>query len=332
MYVERDITSIFQKLSQVYNMIAMVGARQAGKTTFLKHMMEDQDSSYILFDDPDARILFNEDIKKFELQYVEGHEITVMDEVQYCTDAGSKLKYLVDSGRKMWITSSSEIILGKEILSYLVGRISVLHLYPFSIHEFLSAKGVRALIPEILQRNIWEHMTYGGYPKVVTTPDPSLKKVILKDLFETMLLKDVAKTFSITETASLERLIQYLAVINGGIISYDTVADDLNISYRTLKKYLDAFSKSYLIVEVRPYSTNPKKEITKQPKIYFIDTGIRNTIVKQFNPEPDGILFENYTLTELIKMGLTPKYWRTKSKAEVDFIVERDNNLTFSVV
>jgi len=306
-------------------MIAVVGPRQAGKTTFLKRMMKDDDSAYLLFDDPDVRGLFNQDIKKFELQYLEGHEITVMDEVQQCTDAGSKLKYLVDTGRKMWITSSSEILLGKEILSYLVGRISILHLYQFSIHEFLNAKGIKAFTPIMLQRNVWEHMTYGGYPQVVITSDPAVKKAQLRDLLETILLKDIANSFSIPDTLPLERLIQYLAAINGGIMAYDAVANDLRVSFRTLKKYLDAFVKSYLITEVRPFSTNPKKEITKQPKIYFVDTGIRNTIVKNFNQEPHGTLFENYVLSELTKMGFTPKYWRTKSKAEVDFIVEMEN-------
>ena len=121
---------------------------------------------------PDARSLFEEDVKKFERQYVEGYEITVLDEVQYCRDAGSKLKYLADKGRKIWLTSSSEVILGKEILSYLVGRVSILRLYPFSLPEFLLSKGLKELTPDTAQRSIWEHIAYGGYPKAVI-PGPS---------------------------------------------------------------------------------------------------------------------------------------------------------------
>jgi len=111
MYVDRDITSWFNELEKIYNMIAVVGPRQAGKTTFLKRMMEGSDSSYISFDDPDNRELFNADIKKFEMQNMRRSDLTVLDEVQYCNEAGSKLKYLVDSDHKMWITSSSEILL-----------------------------------------------------------------------------------------------------------------------------------------------------------------------------------------------------------------------------
>jgi hypothetical protein len=304
-----------------------VGPRQAGKTTFLKEHMKHLHSSYVLFDDPDARALFEEDIKKFEKQYIEGYDVTILDEVHYCKDAGMKLKYLIDKGRKIWATSSSETILGKEVLSYLVGRISVIRLFQFSLREFLKAKGQKEFTPKILERNIWEHLTYGGYPKAVTTEDFELKKLILRDLHETILLKDVARAFSIDDTDTLEELTRYLSVNIGNVISYDNVSRDLKISFQTLKKYLGALEKSYVIVRLQPFYTNKTKEITKQPKIYFVDTGLRNVVAKTLGNEPDGALFENYVLSELIKMGFSPKYWRSKSKAEVDFILEKEGNV-----
>ncbi len=323
-YIEREITEKFRKVQSIYNLIAIVGARQAGKTTFLKEQMKQARCSYVLFDDPDARALF-EDIKKFEKQYAEGYEITVLDEVQYCEDAGRKLKYLADTGKKIWITSSSEIILGKEILSYLVGRVSILRLYPFSLREFLTSRGQKEVTPAILERNIWEHAIYGGYPKVVLAEDPEAKEIILKDLYDTMILKDVARTFSIEDIRALEEFAKYLSLNIGGMVSYENISRDIKISFQTIKKYLDAMEKSYIIVRVPPFYTNKTKEIIKQPKIYFLDTGLRDIVAKTFGAEPDGNLFENYVLSELIKLGFMPKYWRTKSKAEVDFIVERDN-------
>jgi hypothetical protein len=199
MYIEREINEQFKKVVNTYNAIAVVGARQAGKTTFLKEKAKEFNSSYVFFDDPDVRELFNYDIKKFEIQYLESHDVTVLDEVQYCKEAGIKLKYLVDKGKKIWITSSSEIILGIEILSYLVGRVSIIRLYPFSLREFLIAKGQKVVTTGILERSIWEHLTYGGYPKVVMNDDTEIKKIILKDLYDTMVLKDVAMTFSIED-------------------------------------------------------------------------------------------------------------------------------------
>jgi len=327
MYIERDMRVKFDKISNNYNMVVVVGARQAGKTTFLKKQIENKNSSYILFDDPDARSLFEEDVKKFEKQFILSYDISVLDEIQYCKDAGRKLKYLVDSDHKLWITSSSEIILSKDILSFLVGRVSIIKLYPFSLREFLSAKNQKELTPKILERMVWEHATYGGYPKVVLTEDIDIKKTILRDLYETMLLKDVARTFSIDDIRSLEEFAKYLAFSIGGIISYDTISNNLSMSFQTVKKYLDAMEKSYLIYRVLPFFTNKKKEIVKQPKLYFVDTGLKNIIANTFEVNIDGKLFENYVLTELLKIGFKPKYWRTKNKTEVDFIVEIDNKI-----
>lgn len=327
MYVERDIKEVFEKISSIYNLVAVTGARQAGKTTFLKERMKRLHSSYILFDDPDVRGLFEEDIKKFEKQYMEGYEVSVLDEVQYCKDAGMKLKYLADRGKKMWVTSSSEIILGKEILSYLVGRVSILKLYPFSLAEFLVATRHKEVTSSVLERNVWEHMNYGGYPKVVMTDEIEIKKIILKDLYDTMILKDTARTFSIEDIRALEEFSKYLSLNIGKVLSYENISRNIKISFPTLKKYLDAFEKSYLIVRVQPFYSNKTKEITKQPKVYFVDTGLRNSVARAFDAGQEGNLFENYIFTELLKMGFLPKYWRSKSKAEVDFVVEKGRDV-----
>ena len=212
--------------------------------------------------------------------------------------------------------------MSKEILSYLVGRVSIIRLYPFSYTEFLRAKKQKATTSAISKRLVWEHMTYGGYPKVVLTKDPDMKKIILRDLYETMILKDVARTFSINDMDALERLTRYMALNTANLISYDNVGKAMGITFPTLKKYLDAMEKSYLIVRVKPFYTNKNKELTKQPKIYFLDCGLRNIIAGDFPIEPKGNEFENYVFSELIKSGHMPKYWRSKTKAEVDFILE----------
>ncbi|HIH32492.1 TPA: ATP-binding protein [Candidatus Woesearchaeota archaeon] len=324
MYVERELNIRFKKLLQIYRIIAVVGPRQSGKTTFLKaHLPEN--AGHLLFDDPDIRMIFDDDIKKFEQQYIEGKELVILDEVQYANSPGQKLKYLADVGRKIWITSSSEILLSKNVLAFLVGRVSILRLYPFSITEFLKAKNINITTRQIIEREIEEHIRYGGYPKVVITSDVELKKIILKDLYETMILKDIARAFSISDINSLEKFTEYLAINNSGQLSYDSIAQTIKISFQTIKKYLDAMEKSYFITVIRPFFTNKNKELSKQPKIYMLDTGLRNIIVKNF--DVDGKNFENYVLTELIKSGYTPKYWRTKTKTEVDFIIERDNKI-----
>lgn len=327
MYVEREIVQQFKKVSKIYNIVTLVGARQSGKTTFLKEQMKGINAVYLSFDDPDIKAIFEEDVKKFENQYLGNYDVGVLDEVQNCKNAGQKLKYLADKGRKLWITSSSEIILSKEVLSYLVGRVSIIRLYPFSIFEYNKAKEQKELTKKIKERNVWEHLTYGGYPKIISLGDIELKKTVLKDLYDTMVLKDIARTFSIEDINSLENFIRYLSFNISSIFSYDSVSNSLNISFQTIKKYLDAMEKSYLLTRIQPYYHNKNKEITKQPKIYFIDTGLRNHISKNFNSDFDGKVFENYVLSELVKIGFFPKFWRTKTKAEVDFIVEKGREI-----
>ena len=324
MYVKRDIEEFFDKVAEVYKIVAIVGARQAGKTTLLRKKLNEEGGNYISLDDPDARELFNEDIKKFERQYIEKGKVTGIDEVQYGKDAGIKLKYLADKGNRLWVTSSSEIILGKDVLSCLVGRVSIIRLFPFSLKEFLRALEVKEVTKKMKERIVWEHMAYSGYPKVVLTDDIDMKRVILRDLIETMLLKDVSRTFSIENMESLEKLTRYLAINTGSIVSYENVTGFLGISFQTLKKYLSAMEKSYIIKTVQPFYTNKAKELTKKPKIYFVDTGLRNVITKEYDIETTGKIFENYVLTELLKLDLSIRYWRTKSKVEVDFIAERD--------
>lgn len=327
MYVERSLAQTFVKLTKTYPIVAVVGARQAGKTTFLKEHARKIKASYLLFDDPDIRNLFEEDVKKFEKQYIEGFDVAILDEVQYCKGAGRNLKYLADTGKKLWLTASSEAILSRDVLSYLVGRVSVLRLYPFSLSEFLSARNQKATTRQMMERNIWEHLLFGGYPKVVLTEDIELKKTILRDLYDTMVLKDVSRTFSIEDINSLQEFTKYLALNIGNLLSYEKICQNLTLSFQTVKKYLNAMEKSHLIMRVKPFFNNKTKELTKQPKIYFIDTGLRNIITNNFETEPDGKLFENYVFSELLKMGHMPKYWRTKSKAEVDFIIEKDKEV-----
>jgi uncharacterized protein len=328
MYIERTLKNLFEKVLKIYPVVAVVGARQCGKTTFLKEELNKigpSDFSYLSFDDPDVREIFEKDIKEFEEQFLKKGRVSILDEIHYCKDAGQKLKYLADKGHKLWITSSSEMILSKEVLSYLVGRVSILRLYPFSFKEYLLSKNQKSSLDKIMKRLVKEHILYGGYPKVVLTPDIELKKVILLDLYNTMVLKDIASTFSINDIKSLESFCKYISFNIGNVFSYGSISNALDISFQSSKKYLNALEKSHLILRISPFFRNKLKEISKQPKLYYLDTGLRNLISKDY--KIDGHLFENYVASELIKGGHSLKYWRTKAKAEVDFIVEKEKDI-----
>lgn len=320
MYVERELANFFNELIKHFSLIALVGPRQAGKTTFLKNRAVEK-LDYLLFDDVDIKRIFDEDIKSFERQFLSKDRIAILDEIQVVDEPGRKLKYLVDTGYRLWITSSSEIILSQKVLSYLVGRVTIQRLFPFNLFEFLSAKKIQIQDQILINRELKDHIKFGGYPKVVLTDLIEIKKTILRDLLETIVLKDIAFNFSINDILTLQKMIEYLAANVCSILNYGSINQALKISFPTIKKYLDALEKSYIIYSVRPFFTNKNKELSKQPKIYFLDNGILNQTLKDY--EINGLKFENYIFTEILKAGFHPKYWRNKHKNEVDFVIEK---------
>ncbi len=326
MYVERDLEGIFQKMTLMDKAIALVGPRQSGKTTFLKKRISES-VNYLLFDDPDIRSLFEEDVKAFQSHYLEGNDVTILDEVQNCKDAGINLKYLNDTGNRVWITSSSELLLGKQVLSYLVGRVSILRIYPFSLSEFMRANKQLPSDRKQVLRSVRDMVAFGCYPDIVLTKDPELKEIQLRNLYETIVLKDIAKVFNIDDIDALQRTIRYLSNMFTGMVNMDNISRNLSISFKTLRFYILAMEKSYLIRSVRPYFTNPNKELVKQPKIYFLDNGMRNIISGNIGMKVDGTSFENLVFTELLKLGYEPKYWRKKTGLEVDFIIPIGNEM-----
>jgi hypothetical protein len=273
--------------------------------------------------------LFDRDIKHFERQYLAEGGLTGLDEAHYGSDAGRKLKYLADRGHRLIISSSSELMLSRQGLSQLVGRVGVIRLFPFSLAEFGQAAGLVETTPAVKARLLWEHAVYGGYPKVALSPELEDKRTILDSIYSTLLYKDVAQNFSITDLAGLERLVRFLAGNIGSLLSFQTAARVTGLSYPTLKKYLAALEKIYPISLITPLAANPNKEIVKQPKAYLLDTGLRNTVLGQYPAtlEDQGALFEDYVLTELLKQAVSLKYWRTKAGAEVDFVVQTGKSL-----
>jgi len=115
------------------------------------------------------------------------------------------------------------------------------------------------------------------------------------------------------------------------------LSKNLSIDNKTVKRYLELLEKAFIIYTLRGYSRNLRKEISKKPKYYFYDTGIRNAVIANFNPveirNDVGQLWENFLVMERIKkQSYQPLYannffWRSWTKKEVDFVEERDGKL-----
>ena len=355
-YVRRRLEDKIWKYINSPEIIAIVGPRQSGKTTLLLRIFEKLNQKknkvdFLSFEDKKILSIFEEDIDTFVELYVQGKKYLFIDEFQYAKNGGKKLKYIFDSHKiKIFISGSSSIDLTVKALKFLVGRIFIFELYPFDFEEFLDYKDAnylrllkkfkqrfKKLLPVKINNDIHsqfiryydEFTIFGGYPRVVTAKDYEEKKEVLKNIFNTYFAREVKDILGLIDDYKLLKLIKGLALQVGNLIEYSELSNLSELSYPTLKKYLNFFEKTFVCNLVKPFFKNKRTEIVKNPKIYFFDTGLRNAVIEDFrglDSRPDeGGLLENAVFQEMIKNGEKINYWRTKERQEIDFILTKEN-------
>jgi len=344
MYIQRDLEAKLRRYLGAREILAIVGPRQCGKTTLMEHVFKGlKNAKFISFEDREALELFSKDISAFADIYLKGVDYLFIDEFQYARKGGKQLKYLYDSFRtKMVVSGSSAPELSVQSLKYLVGRIFILNLYPLSFSEYLRYKNPRLFgiyarsafsepVVERLNSHYREFAVYGGYPRVALARAPDEKREVLKNIYNTYLLREIREILQLPDDFKLSQLMKILALQTGGIVNYNELSSSSGMAYHELKRSLNVLMKTFVCAESRPFFTNKKKELVKAPKVFFLDNGFRNTIAGNFQPiadRPDsGQLNENFVASELVKSGIELRYWRTKAKAEVDFIAESEGSL-----
>ena len=357
MYIKRQLEAQIEPFLAKKEVISIIGPRQAGKTTFIQNLAkrferEGKKVKFITFEKKADLDLFNNNVEDFK-KIAEQYEIVFIDEFQYSRDGGQKLKYLYDTTRtKFIISGSSSLELTFQTGKYMVGRLIEFFLTPFSFREFLSAKDremfiilenisgadifnfnlKNALGREINSRlaaRLEEYLIFGGYPAAVLSAGAEEKKKVLEGIYDKYLLKDIKDLLRLATDNELDRLGKFLAGQIGNIIKYQELAGACGLNYKELKKHLNILSKTYIISLVAPFFTNKRTELVKNPKVYFNDLGLRNYSLADWRAAGSrndlGALAENYgfmLLKNIFSRGL--KYWRSKAKAEVDFVVEKE--------
>jgi len=335
MYVQRTLEEQIQKYLTKKEIIAVIGPRQSGKTTLIKHIFEGLNNVNIIsLEDVSTLNLFKNDITSFIEIYIKGYDYVFIDEIQYSENSGKQLKYIYDTQNvKLFVSGSSSVEISIRSLKYLVGRIFVLELYTFSFEEFLSVKNSKLYnvyktktfgveINKKLQSYIDEFLIFGGYPRVVLSDEKEEKITVLKNIYNTLLLREVKDLFGIANNDNLIKLIKALSLQIGNLINYKELCDISGFNFPLLKKNLNILELLFICKRCFPFSKNPRTELVKNPKIYFFDYGLRNMIINNFSFERSdkGAMYENLLYSELLKKGKELNYWRTKSGAEVDFI------------
>ncbi len=331
----------------------LVGARQVGKTTIIKkvfHELEQQGENVLFFNmdfEDDARFFDSQQnlLRKIQLEFGNKSGYVFIDEIQQKQDAGRFLKGLYDSDLpyKFVVTGSGSLELKEKISETLTGRKYLLEMHSVSFYEFIDyktkykytdrLKQFCEIEHEKLNALLNEYMTFGGYPKIVSENDVQQKAEVMNEIFTSYITKDITYLLGVRVPDRFTRLIQLLAVGCGGLINYARLATDVGISVDTLKKFLWYAEQTFVISIITPFFTNQKKELTKSPVVYFNDMGMCSFGLGRYGVrvpinKNDGFLFQNFVfqlLKNKFEKGLIRvKYWRTKDKAEVDFVVHNN--------
>lgn len=349
-YIKRIIETEILPFINRREVISLLGSRQSGKTTLLKHLQENlikknKKIAYITFENKQSLQLFN-DPEEF-IAFYQDYDILIIDEFHYAKEGGQKLKFLYDTtDKKFLISGSSSLELTFQTGKYMVGRMVTFKLSPFSFEEFLLAtneslfnvyslnKPLSQIIKYHLMKNFETYLIYGGYPAVVLTKSKTEKEKILEGIIENYLLRDIKDLLTLITEDELILLTKLLATQIGNLINYNELSTLSRLPYKQLLKHLEILKKTYIVDLVRPYSTNKRTELVKNPKVYFFDLGFRNYLLgdfRSFDKRQDiGALVENYIFTKLSsnqKITTRINFWRTKSGAEVDFIIEKQGNI-----
>jgi len=337
--------------------LIITGARQVGKTTLLKQIyryLEEQGQPvyFINLEDPDYLKLLNEHPRNiFNLyQYPEEKKSFILvDEIQYLDNPTNFLKYLYDEyadHMQLIVSGSSAFYLDVKFKDSLAGRKKIFTLPTLTLDEFLTFKErpelsdmvkkipVRQLtiqhLPLSAQREIEnyinEYMIYGGYPRVVLSTDPHEKIEILLELLTSYIKKDILES-GIKNDQNVLALLRILADQTGSLLNVNSLSKILRLSHSAIENYIYILKKAFILFTISPFAHNIRSEIRKMPKIFFADTGLRNALLKNFEPlglrRDRGDLYENFIFRQLSdRVSIDEiKFWRTQQGNEVDFVI-----------
>lgn len=362
-YIERELERPIKDRLGSGKALFILGARQVGKTTLLKHLMEEVGSDYSLYYDielPENLETFSGSVEnilarlRFDRLKQTGKTYVFLDEIQYLKDFSKMIKIFVDhhAGEFQFVmTGSSSLLIKHQFGESLVGRKEIVILYPLSFAEFCLFRGEPKIADKIRENSIvpdnplWqiaskmegliaEYTVFGGFPEVVAQPNGKLKAELLNEIVSSYIIKDIKHILQIEKIGEFNRLIRNLAGSIGKEVNVSALGRNVGLHQETIKKYIMTLEESFIISTIRPYYAQLDKELRKLPKVYMIDTGIRNMLLNDFGDlqvrMDRGELIENVFYMNLLRgksVTTEVKYWRTKQGGEIDFVVKEDGAL-----
>ena len=346
---------IFSKLVEHLTsdqMTILIGPRQVGKTYLMYELKkkldaEGQKTAWLNLDieEDKKRLASQADLLSYiELQVGKNRAVVFIDEIQRIEDARLFLKGIFDmqTPYKFIISGSGSLELKAKIVESMAGRKQLFTINPVSFEEFVNFKtnyqyedrlnDFFKLEEAKTVRLLSEYMVFGGYPRIVLSETASVKQAQMQEIYRSYIDRDIHELLHLEKIEAFTNLLKIIASQIGSLVNVDELATTVGVDKKTIKKYLYYLEKTFIITKVTPYFRNTRSEITKSPIYYFVDIGLRNWLLGLFGlpeiPSPlAGYLFENVvfnTLRSQIEfLPIQIHFWRTKDKAEVDFILEK---------
>jgi len=243
----------------------------------------------------------------------------------------------MDLPYKFIVSGSGSVELKEKIHESLVGRKRLFNLSTLSFEEFINFKtGCRyedrltdffSVETERVYDLLEEYMNFGGYPRIVLEEKLDEKLSLINEIYQSYVERDISYLLKIRKTEEFSNLVKIMAAQLGSLVNYSELTSKVGISLKTLKEYLWYLEKTFILERITPYFKNVRKEITKSPIFYFYDLGLRNFAYGNFGSLQDkGFVFQNFVfnvLKEKIRLSSSKIcFWRTKDKAEIDFVVD----------
>ena len=349
--MKRNLFVTLQKHLEKKEFTILIGARQTGKSTLLKQLECDcrQSGIITLFLNLENKSILAELDKSplalfHFLPETDQRIVVFVDEIQYLNDPSNFLKLLYDEYApklKIVATGSSAFYIDKKFKDSLAGRKRVFTLYTCSFDECLllrektellkelnrltRQKGAKSVQLHTLETEWNNYMLFGGYPAVILEPDVEEKKQRLSEIKDSFVKRDILES-GVRNEAAFYLLFRVLADQTGGLLNINELSTTLRIKADTVENYLFILRNCFHIVLVKPFYRNLRKELTKMPKVYLLDTGLRNCLLNNFEPlsfrSDRGTLWENTYFRMLLNTYPQEElfYWRTSAGNEVDFV------------
>ena len=335
-YLVRDLSDIILKKLKPNKVVIVFGARRVGKTLLVKEILAKVNEPVLILNGEDINVHDKLAIRSVEnyKQILGTYKLLYIDEAQKIPEIGEKLKLMIDEidGLKIIISGSSSFDIHKDAGEPLTGRKYTFNLYTFSENEYNQIENSISKIDKLSER-----LVFGNYPELLHLPDRDDKIDYLNEMISSYLLKDILVYEHIKNSQKIFNLLRLVAFQIGGEVSLQELGKQLGISKNTVEKYLDLLNKVFILHKVEGFSRNLRKEITKNSRWYFLDNGIRNAVIANFNPvharNDIGALWENYMISERLKyqsykrISSNNYFWRTYEQQEIDWVEEREGSL-----